>query len=98
MPDSCVYRKKEKTKNKKPFLLILFIFAKSRLLLGFPGGSVVKNLLANAEDTGDVGSIPASGRSHGEGNGNLLQYSCLENPMDRGAWWIAVHGVEKSRT
>ena len=51
---------------------------------GFPGGSVVKNLPANA---GDSDSIPASGRSPGEGNGNLLQYSYLENLIDRGAWW-----------
>ena len=49
-------------------------------ILGFPGGSVIKNLPANA---GDAGLIPASGRSPGEGNGNPLQYSCLENPMDR---------------
>ena len=57
-----------------------------RLKLGFPGGSVVKSPPANAGDTGDVGSIPVSGRSPGGGNGNLLQYSCLENSMDRGAW------------
>ena len=57
-----------------------------------PGGSVVKNLPANA---GDVGSIPGSGRSPGEGNGNPLLYSCLENPMDRGAWWITVHGAAR---
>ena len=54
--------------------------------IGFPGSSVVKNPLSSAGDTGDVGSIPGSGRSPGEGNGNPLQYSCLENPMDRGAW------------
>ena len=59
---------------------------------GFPGGSVVKNLPANAED---VGSVPGSGRSPGEGNGNPLKYSCLGNPMDRGAWWATVHGVAK---
>ena len=53
---------------------------------GLPGGSVVKNLPANAGDTGDGGSILGSGRSPGEGNGNPLQYSCLENPMDRGPW------------
>ena len=47
---------------------------------------------------GDSGSIPGLGRSPGEGNGNRLQYSCLENPMDGGAWWAAVHGVAKSRT
>ena len=50
---------------------------------GFPGGSAVKNLPASA---GDVGSIPGSGRSPGEGNGNPLQYPCLRNPLDRGAW------------
>ena len=54
---------------------------------------VVKYPPANA---GDVGSIPKSGRSPGEGNGNPLQYSCLENPMDRRAWWATVHGVTKS--
>ena len=60
--------------------------------MGSPGGSVVNNLSANA---GDVGSIPGSGRSPGEENGNPLQYSCLENPRDRGAWQAAVHGVER---
>ena len=59
---------------------------------GFPGGSVVKILPANA---GDMGSIRGSGRTPGEGNGSPLQYSCLENPMDRGAWWGTVHGVAK---
>ena len=62
--------------------------------LSFPGGSDSK---ASARKTGDLSSIPWSGRSPGEGNGNPLQYSCLENPMDRGAWWAAVHGVVKSR-
>ena len=52
---------------------------------------MVKNLPANAGATGDVGLIPGSGRSPGEGNGNLLQNSCLENPMDRRAWWATVH-------
>ena len=65
---------------------------------GFPGGAVVKNLPANAGDGRDVGSIPRSGRSPGEGNGNPLQYSCLENFMDRGAWQATVHGVTKSQT
>ena len=60
-------------------------------------GLVVKNLLANAGDIRDMGSISGSGRSLGE-NGNLLQHSCLENPMDREAWWAAVHGVAKSWT
>ena len=64
------------------------------LLWGFPGGSVVKNLPTNA---GDWGSIPGSERSPGEGNGNPIQYSCLENSMDRGAWWAIVHGVTKSQ-
>ena len=59
---------------------------------------VLKNLLANAGDIRDVGSILGSGRSPGEGHGSPLQYSCLENPMDRGAWWAIVHGVAKSRT
>ena len=61
----------------------------------FPGGSEVK---ASASNVGDLGSIPGSGRSPGEGSGNPLQYSCLENPMDRGAQWATVHGVTKSRT
>ena len=60
--------------------------------MGFPGGSVLKNPPANA---GDMGSIFGSGRSPGEGNGNPLQYSCLGNPMDRGAWWTTVPGVTK---
>ena len=59
---------------------------------------VVKNPPASAGDTKDAGSISGSGRSPGEGNGNPLQYSCLENPMDRGAWWATVHGVEKTQT
>ena len=54
---------------------------------------MVKNLPANAEDARDMGLIPRLGRSPGEGNGNLLQYSCLENSMDRRAWWTTVHGV-----
>ena len=59
---------------------------------GFPGISVVKNLPANARD---IGSVPGLGISTGEGNGNPLQYSCLGNPVDRGAWWATVHGVAK---
>ena len=62
---------------------------------GFPGSSDGK---ASAYNVGDLGSIPGLGRSPGDGNGNPLQYSCLENPMDRGAWWAIVHGVTKSRT
>ena len=62
---------------------------------GFPGGSDGKVSAGNA---GDPGSISGSGRSPGEGNGNPLQHSCLENPMDRGAWQDTVHGVAKSQT
>ena len=65
---------------------------------GFPSGSVVKNLPANAGDAGDKGYVPELGRSLGEGNVNPLQYSCLENLMDRGAWQAIVHGVTKSQT
>ena len=60
--------------------------------MGFPGGSAVKNLPASA---GDTGLIPGLGRSLGEGNGYLLQDSCLENSMNRGAWQATVHGVAK---
>ena len=62
---------------------------------GFPGGSEVK---ASAHNAGGLGLIPGLGRSPGEGNGNPLQYACLENPMDGGAWWATVHRVTKSRT
>ena len=61
--------------------------------MDFPGGSEVKESTCNAVDPG---WIPALGRSPGEGNGNLLQYPCLENPMDGGAWWTAVHGFMES--
>ena len=60
-----------------------------------PGGSVLKNPPANA---GNASSIPGSGRSSGEGNGNPLQYSCLENPRGGGAWWAAIYGVAQSQT
>ena len=63
--------------------------------MSFPGGSEVK---ASACNAGDLGLIPGSGRHPREGNGNPLQYSCLENPMGRGAWWATVHRVAKSRT
>ena len=56
---------------------------------------VVKNPPANAGDIRDMGSVPGSERSSGEGKGNPLQYSCLQNPMDRGAWWATVHGTTK---
>ena len=60
---------------------------------GFLGSSVVKNLHGNAEDAGDAGSIPESGRSPGKEKGNPLQYSCLGNSMDRGAWLATVRGA-----
>ena len=63
---------------------------------GFPGGSEVKNTPANAGDARDTCSIPRSGRSPGEGNGNPLQYSCLENLIDREAWRATIHVVAKS--
>ena len=63
--------------------------------MGFRGGSDNKDYACN---TGDLGLIPGLGRSPGEGNGNPLQYSCLENPIDRRAWGAAAHGVAKSRT
>ena len=59
---------------------------------------VVKNLPADAGDARAMGLILGSGRVPGGGNGNTLQYSCVENPMDRGAWWAAVHGITQSRT
>ena len=65
---------------------------------GFPGGSVVKNLPANAGGIGDMGLIPESGRSPGGGHGNPLQYSCLENPRARGAWQATVHRVTQNWT
>ena len=59
---------------------------------------VIKNLFANAGDLRDVDSVPRSGRSLGGGHGYQLQYSCLQNPMDRGAWWITIHRVAKGQT
>ena len=69
------------------FLIIIFQY---RLILGFPGSSVLKEFTCQCRD---MESIPAWGRSPGEGNGYTLQYSCLGNPMDRGAWRAKVHGV-----
>ena len=78
----------------RKFILVLIVRCNWALEVAL----VVKNLLANTGDTGDEGFIPGLGRSPGVGNGNLLQYSCLENPMDRGAWQTIVHNVAKSRT
>ena len=71
------------------------LWASAEVTEGFPGGSGGKESACNV---GDLGSILGLGRSPGKGHGNPLQYSCLENPMDRGAWWATVHGVEKSWT
>ena len=78
--------------------LELLLFSKTYRDLSFPGGSVVKNPPANAEDTRDTGSVLGVGRSPAEGHGNSLQYFCLENSMDRGAWQATVQGVAKSQT
>ena len=81
-----------RAKEEHDHISVLFVrFLRSAF--GFPGGSVVENPSANA---GDIGSIPGSGRSPGEGNGNPLWYYCLGNPMNRGAWWSMVHGVSKN--
>ena len=74
---------------------ILFLAALGLCCFAFPDSSVGKESACNA---GDLSSIPGSGRSPGEGNGNPLQYPCLGNPMDRGAWQAIVHGVAKSYT
>ena len=71
------------------------IIASVNSVMGFPDGSDGKESPCSA---GDPGLLPGSGRFPGEGNGNPLQYSCLENSMDRGAWWATVHGVTKSWT
>ena len=86
-------------------IIIIYIFVGIKIIVAcstFTRASqvalVVKNLPAKAGEVRDAGSIPGSGRSHREGHGNPLWYSCLENPMDRGTWWATVHGVMKSRT
>ena len=94
--------KKTRSRGHGHYILIsVCIFLKSFILywsivdLGFPGNSSSKEPACNAEDPS---SIPESGRSPGRGQGNPLQYSCLEDPMDRGARWTAVHVVAKSQT
>ena len=84
----------EKVKGKSHFTLEIFEGPKT--LSGFPGGSVVRNLPANSEDTRDMGLIPGLGRFPGGGNGNPLQYSCWDTPMDRGAWWATVQTEQLS--
>ena len=78
------------------FILLQVLYS-YRLSRGFLGGSLVKNPPAMRRLAIDLGPIPGSGRSSGEGNGNPLQYSCLGNPMDRGAWLTTVHRVTKSQ-
>ena len=77
------------------FIVALLQYTFNLIFLDWSIGSEVK---ASASNAGDRGSIPGLGRSPGEGNGNPLQYSCLENPMDGEAWWATVHGVAKSQT
>ena len=91
------YHKSKLIKTEKPRAspgLVIFLHH-SECWGDFPGGSVAKDPPANARDTG---SIPGLGRSAGVGSDNPLQYSCLGNPEDRGAWWATVHGVARSRT
>ena len=68
------------------------------VLLGFPAGAVVKNLLVSAGDARNAGLIPVLGKYPGGRNGSPLPYSCVENPRDRGAWWAAIYGVTQSWT
>ena len=95
----------EKQKYKGNFsvynlFILLFVFyclLNSKFYYASQVALVEKDPPANAGDAKVVGSIPGWGRSPGEGNGNLLQYSCLENSMNRGAWWTTIHGVAKSQ-
>ena len=77
---------------------VVFICKLSMLKRASQVALVVKNLPASVGNIRDMGSIPGLGRSPGEGNGSPLQYSCLENPKDRGAWWATFHGVTQSQT
>ena len=88
------FQDRQRITQEPEFFFFFFLLASG----GFPSGSVVKNPRANARGTGDMGSISLLGRTLGEENGNLLQCSCLENPMDRGTWWATVYEVTKSRT
>ena len=84
--------------NKSPVSSLLNISSTNYYYRAFAGDVVVKNQPVNAGDAGDLGSIFGLGRSPGIGNGNPIQYSCLDNSMDRGTWWVTVHGVAKSMT
>ena len=85
----------EMTQDKYSSMYILVLH---RMLLGLPWWLSGKRICLQCRRCWSVGSIPRLGRSHGRGNGNPLQYSCLGNAMDRGAWWATVHGVTKSQT
>ena len=85
-----LFYKNNNGKGKLVYILLSCLY-----LLGFPGSSEGKESACNV---GDLDSIPGTGRSPGEGNGNPLQSSCPENPMDRGDWWATVHGVAKRQT
>ena len=74
--------------KEEAVFVFVFVLLFGYIILGFTGGSAGKESVCNARD---LGLIPGLGRSPGEGNGNPLQYSCLENPMDRGTWWTTVH-------
>ena len=94
--------KRDMTRRKHKMNLIVSVITINMNKVGlptqrkdFPGSSVVKNPPANPGDVGDVGWIPGSGRSSEGGNGNPLQYSCLENPMHIGVWWTTAHRVPK---
>ena len=82
-------------KQKNQYHMLIYMYIRN---LGFPGGTSGKESPANGENTRGKGLIHGLGRSLGVGNGNPLQYSCLENPMDRDAWQTTVHGVAKSQT
>ena len=77
---------------------VSIIIGSNRIVSGFPGGTSGKEPTANAGDVRASGLIPGLGRSPGGEHGNQLQYTCLENPMDRGVWWATVHGVAESWT
>ena len=80
------------------YMLILYMYIHTGIYMGFSGGKAVNKPPANTRDSGDVGSIPQLGRSPRGGHGNSLQYSCLENSMDSGAWQAIIHGVTKDGT
>ena len=93
-------RKKKKLKHclQSLHFALTPVYVHKHMHTGFPGGTGGKEPACKCRRHRDMGSIPASGRSPGGGNGNTLQYSCLENPMDRGAWQATVHRVAKSQT